>query len=901
MADSDLSTSISALKTKIVNGIPTANVNELVSLARAVKALNLGEDKSLEDAINARANALIGSASADDVARLAGAIKQVLNPASITVTTLSTITGDLIPDQNIVHDLGSSTNRFKDLHLSGNTAVIGDSKISDDGTGIDIRDTSGNPRTIKAKEVTIDDGTGNPIKMKKGAGNTIQFLDSSDNSIETQEQASAPAMSAYNLLSQLPTSGVNTGTQAYVAENNKLYLFNGTGWYNIALISNPITAVTGNSATYELDNQGSPTTITLSSSDPDGIPLQWSHQVTSGSLGGTTITNVNNVFTITPSTNNSDAGNFTVSFIATNGENQETSPSSFTLSFNSPYDLSIATSNTVGTTYYQHNRYSNTIHFSPDGTKMYENNGGNYRIYYAELSTAWDLSTAVRDESKTLSVGWGAQDIYLKPDGTVLYTLEVGGGVFEWHMSTAWDLDTAVAQTGVNDYLNIQTALGSGNQPSNIQFINGGSRLYVKATHTNVFKGFNLTTPWDITTATYASALDFTSGVFGGLMDMGPWKSDGTKFITHDAEGIGGQKLRIYTCGTAWDASTASLTQTLDFNNAPHSFTSGSYHGTRNQPELSADESKIYIFDKNLMGIRTFNFGTNWDLSTLTETPAAAAPNTLPGIYAASPNFSTDGTRFLWAGQSSKRIYQVDCSTPYDLSTSGSTTGQIYTREWSDGSNLETGLQFCTFKPDGTYVYFGGSGSSGITSIGLPTAWDLTSISTDSQDRLYVGSANFFGVGSNGGAGSAVYREDDPKSMVFKPDGTKFYVCGTQADKIHEFNCSIPWRVTNADVTYEHSFDPSTPLESGMDFSSDGTKMFVGARASQGKTIIEYTLSTPWNISTAVFVANHNPGQIGNMGMDLRDFNFNTDGTKLYAPQSGGASSVNYLFEFDMS
>ena len=99
---------------------------------------------------------------------------------------------------------------------------------------------------------------------------------------------------------------------------------NGTGWYNIALISNPITAVTGNAATYELDNQGSPTTITLSSSDPDGIPLQWSHQVTSGSLGGTTITNVNNVFTITPSTNNSDAGEFTVSFIATNGENQET-------------------------------------------------------------------------------------------------------------------------------------------------------------------------------------------------------------------------------------------------------------------------------------------------------------------------------------------------------------------------------------------------------------------------------------------------------------------------------------------------------------------------------------------------------------------------------------------------
>lgn len=400
MADSDLSTSISALKTKIVNGIPTANVNELVSLARAVKALNLGEDKSLEDAINARANALVGSASADDVARLAGAIKQVLNPASITVTTLSTITGDLIPDQNIVHDLGSSTNRFKDLYLSGNTAVIGDSKISDDGTGIDIRDTSGNPRTIKAKEVTIDDGTGNPIKMKRGAGNTIQFLDSSDNSIETQEQASAPAMSAYNLLSQLPTSGVNTGTQAYVAENNKLYLFNGTGWYNIALISNPITAVTGNAATYELANDGTPLSITLSSSDPDGIPLQWSHQVTSGSLGGTTITNVNNVFTITPSTNNSDAGEFTVSFIATNGENQETSPSSFTLSFSADWS-SGSLQHSYSAFGWDATSQGSDIALSEDGNKMIvgnpstgNNNEGAWSIF-TRSGASWGSPTHI--------------------------------------------------------------------------------------------------------------------------------------------------------------------------------------------------------------------------------------------------------------------------------------------------------------------------------------------------------------------------------------------------------------------------------------------------------------------------------------------------------------------------
>ena len=470
MADSDLSTSISALKTKIVNGIPTANVNELVSLARAVKALNLGEDKSLEDAINARANALVGSASADDVARLAGAIKQVLNPASITVTTLSTITGDLIPDQNIVHDLGSSTNRFKDLHLSGNTAVIGDSKISDDGTGIDIRDTSGNPRTIKAKEVTIDDGTGNPIKMKKGAGNTIQFLDSSDNSIETQEQASAPAMGAYNLLSQLPTSGVNTGTQAYVAENNKLYLFNGTGWYNIALISNPITAVTGNAATYELANDGTPLSITLSSSDPDGIPLQWSHQVTSGSLGGTTITNVNNVFTITPSTNNSDAGDFTVSFIATNGENQETSPSSFTLFF-SPFNLSTTISPSTLTTGFEMNKYR-TNAISDDGVVLATThqkdagatnereviltvwrkdvNGDFQEEYTSNLRTDPTIGTNKIDGIRALSISGDGNYIAIIGYNSPQYNVESNLTIFKY-TGTTWNIERLWESLGTNN------------------------------------------------------------------------------------------------------------------------------------------------------------------------------------------------------------------------------------------------------------------------------------------------------------------------------------------------------------------------------------------------------------------------------------------------------------------
>ena len=42
---------------------------------------------------------------------------------------------DIIPDGNEIYDLGSPTNRFRELYLSGNTINIGGAEISSDGTG----------------------------------------------------------------------------------------------------------------------------------------------------------------------------------------------------------------------------------------------------------------------------------------------------------------------------------------------------------------------------------------------------------------------------------------------------------------------------------------------------------------------------------------------------------------------------------------------------------------------------------------------------------------------------------------------------------------------------------------------------------------------------------------------
>ena len=128
-----------------------------------------------------------------------------------------------------------------------------------------------------------------------------------------------------------------------------MYIWNGTGWYNIALINtNP--SISGASATYDLAADGTATAVTITATDPEGLPITYSiASDTSGDVAtvaqGTGSST--NVFTITPSTNTANAGTFSLTFRASDGVNIATAVSSFTLQFsiqNSNYTTALITS-----------------------------------------------------------------------------------------------------------------------------------------------------------------------------------------------------------------------------------------------------------------------------------------------------------------------------------------------------------------------------------------------------------------------------------------------------------------------------------------------------------------------------------------------------------------------------
>ena len=108
---------------------------------------------------NGNSNVNIPSANGNVTISVAG----TANVVNVTGSNVF-VTANIIPTANITYDLGTSTNRFRDLYLSGNTIKLGDSNISSNST-----------------TVTIINGSGGQLIV--GGNSTVNTADLSTNSI----------------------------------------------------------------------------------------------------------------------------------------------------------------------------------------------------------------------------------------------------------------------------------------------------------------------------------------------------------------------------------------------------------------------------------------------------------------------------------------------------------------------------------------------------------------------------------------------------------------------------------------------------------------------------------------------------------------------------------------------
>jgi hypothetical protein len=232
---------------------------------------------------------------------------------------------------------------------------------------------------------------------------------------EVNLQALETAATQYTDVTTLPASGY-VGEQAFVASTNRLYIWTGTGWFNIALVNTDPTISSAGAANYTM-SYGTPITVNVDASDPEGLGLSYSYY-TSDSIGSiATITNDSSQFTITPSSDYSVEGSFGLVFRASDGPNIASSSSStFTLTNQSP-SLSGNSSSYVLATDGSTPTVITLTSVDPEGQPI---------TYTATGDTGFNAIATVSNDSSVFTITPKSEDSAVTGTGTLTFTANDG-------------------------------------------------------------------------------------------------------------------------------------------------------------------------------------------------------------------------------------------------------------------------------------------------------------------------------------------------------------------------------------------------------------------------------------------------------------------------------------------
>ena len=125
-----------------------------------------------------------------------------------------------------------------------------------------------------------------------------------ENPSNTSLLAGTASLTVFDTLDSLPITGLTSGDQAFVNATSRLYITNGTGWYNVALVNrNPRWDSGGEpDAEYSIVDSATPLIIIARAADSDNVNLLNQSVGTDSAQHMVTISNDSSVFTFTPKT-----------------------------------------------------------------------------------------------------------------------------------------------------------------------------------------------------------------------------------------------------------------------------------------------------------------------------------------------------------------------------------------------------------------------------------------------------------------------------------------------------------------------------------------------------------------------------------------------------------------------
>ena len=540
--------------------------------------------------------------------------------------------------------------------------------------------------------------------------------------------------------------------------------------------------------------------------------------------------------------------------------------------------------------------------FDTYGTKMFIVGYQGDDVNEYDLSTPFQISTATFSQTfSILNQTDVVSDIRFNGDGTKMFIASSNPSkIFQYSLATGFDVSTANYDSKELDVSSKQTSC------QGLEFNSDGSRMFISgATSSGTINAYNLSTRFDITTATFDQTLSSSQDNTPNALFIG---SDGEKFYVlgdqfnlvseYDLDpirfpsGYHAVHTTVSTDSTYWtDINSMTADEAAGDGRLYYAVSTDDRttwkvaKGTDGERSIVRNSSGTWQYNSNTTyGSETWvNATTNTELSALEESMSSAAftgsPFSIGEASYASKSFSvasqetiprgitfnTDGTKMFVVGNGSQTVYEYDLTTGFDVSTAS------YSSTSFSVSTQDSTPQDLAFNNDGTKMYVLGGTNNTVFEYGLTTGFDVSTASYAS---------NSFSVAT---------QETSPTGIDFNADGTKMFVCGSASDSVHEYNLSTGFDVTSASFSQSFSVIQASGPQ-GVIFSADGTTMIV--LDSTTDKVYEYTLSTGFDVSTASYSGES--ASVASQETSPLALAFSSDGFNMYI--AGSANDTVYQY-----
>lgn len=220
--------------------------------------------------------------------------------------------------------------------------------------------------------------------------------------------------------------------------------------------------------------------------------------------------------------------------------------------------------------------------FSSDGLKLYNSSNFYNRLFQQSLTVPFDLSTLVSssgsyfDYSSLFSSTYG---IAINPDGTRFFIADYDNSlIYQFNLSTPYDITTASVAGTFNH------STGS----TGMLFANNGTKMYL--TQTNTVREYNLSTPYQITTASFVQSQNMNISGLSINSYTPAMNPQGTKFYALSR--LATDRVYQFSLTTPFDITTAVYDET--------SFSVGAQVADNWGLYVNSDLNKFFVLDNSL-------------------------------------------------------------------------------------------------------------------------------------------------------------------------------------------------------------------------------------------------------------------------------------------------------------